>query len=111
MKLAEIMELTEAKSLGDYVTMLNEIQMFLTLNTAMIQQYAKDSASVTNLAEMQKQFRSPILNGKTISDLMSETGLPTVKNLKVIPHLLKWTYQFLNYVKPRIEKRSEEHTS
>jgi len=102
MKLETLLETT--KDLSEYITMLNELAWFMTLNTAKLNSYAKDQASQKELEDMMAQFRKPILNGKKIGDLMSEVNLITVKNPKVIPHLLKWTYQFLQYVSPRIDK-------
>ena len=102
MKIEHLLEAT--KDLSDYVTMLNELAWFMTLNTAKLNSYAKDQASGKELEGMMAQFRKPILNGKTITDLMGELHLVTVKNPKVIPHLLKWTYQFLQYVSPRIDR-------
>lgn len=102
MKLETLFEAT--KDLKGYVEMLNEVMWFTTLNTAKLNTYGKDDASNKELEAMMVQFRKPILNGKKIGDLMSEVNLITVKNPKVIPHLLKWTYQFLQYVSPRIDK-------
>ena len=101
MRLETLFEAT--KDLKGYIEMLNEIMWFTTLNTAKLNTYGKDEAANKELEAMMKQFRSPILNGKKIGDLMNEVGLVTVKNPKVIPHLLKWTYQFLQYVTPRID--------
>lgn len=102
MKLETLFEAT--KDLKGYGEMLNEVMWFTTLNTAKLNTYGKDDASNKELEAMMVQFRKPILNGKKIGDLMSEVNLITVKNPKVIPHLLKWTYQFLQYVSPRIDK-------
>ena len=102
MKLETLFEAT--KDLKGYIEMLNEVMWFTTFNTAKLNTYGKDDASNKELEAMMSQFRKPILNGKKIGDLMSEVNLITVKNPKVIPHLLKWTYQFLQYVSPRIDK-------
>ena len=102
MKLETLLETT--KVLSEYITMLNELAWFMTLNTAKLNSYAKDQPSQKELEDMMAQFRKPILNGKKIEDLMGELHLVTVKNPKVIPHLLKWTYQFLQYVSPRIDR-------
>jgi len=106
MKLNTLFEAT--KDLKGYIDMLNEVAFFVTLNTAKLNTYGKDSASTKELEDMMKQFRKPVLNGKTLTDLLGEIGLSTVKNPKVIPHLLKWTYQFLQYVSPRIDKFCNE---
>ena len=102
MRLETLLEAT--KNLKNYVEMLNEVAYFVTLNTTKLNSYGKDQASSLELEKMMKQFRQPILNGKKIGELLGEVGLVTVKNPKVIPHLLKWTYQFLQYANPRIDK-------
>lgn len=64
-------KVTESSTaMTDYVAMLNELHMFMTLNTAKIQQYAVNAQATSELAKMQEQFRKPILNGKTIGDLI-----------------------------------------
>ena len=96
---------TEAtKSLTTYIDMLNDVGVFMTLNTMKLNAYGKDPDAGQELNKMMRQFRQPVLNGKTFTDLLAEVGMKTVKDPKVIPHLLKWVYQFLQYVTPRIDR-------
>lgn len=99
-----VSELFEADQLANYLAMCNDLGFFMTLNTSKLNSYGKDADGAKELSAMMAQFRKPILNGKTITDLLGELRMPTLKNPKVIPHILKWAYQFLSYVKPRIDK-------
>jgi hypothetical protein len=57
---------------------------------------------------MQQQFTKPVLNGKTFADVVGDPLM--FKNPKVAPILLKYVYDLLNYIEPRIKKyiRPEE---
>ena len=104
----KLRELVEANQLANYITLCNELGYFMTLNATKLNSYGKDADAARELSDMMAQFRKPVLNGKTITDLLGEINLVTLKNPKVIPHILKWAYQFINYVKPRIEKYTNE---
>lgn len=106
MKLNELILLDEATSsdVKQYVELFNDLGTFLSLNTAHITQDAKDEQSKSELKTMQQQFRKPIVNGMGVSELTSEWPQKTLINPKVIPIVLKWIYEMLRYIEPRIEK-------
>jgi len=106
MKLNELLLLDEATSsdVKQYLELFNDLATFLTLNTSHIVQDAKDEQSKTELKTMQLQFRKPIVNGMGATELSSEWPQKTLIHPKVIPVVLKWIYEMLRYIEPRIEK-------
>lgn len=105
MKLNEIL-INEATSsdVKQYVELFSDLGTFLSLNTSHITQDAKDEQSKSELKLMQQQFRKPIINGMGINELISEWPQKTLVNPKVIPVVMKWIYEMLRYIEPRIEK-------
>jgi Na+/phosphate symporter len=99
MKLHELFESTD---LSGYVDMLNDIGMFITLNTSMIQQYAKDEPSKKELKDMQQHLKDPILNGMNFIEVHSKPQL--YKMPTIIARMLKYTYDLIKYVEPRIQR-------
>ena len=97
MKLHELFESTD---LSGYTDLLNDIAMFITLNTSMIQQYAKDEASKKELKDMQQHLKDPILNGMNFVEVHSKPLL--YKMPTVIARMLKYTYDLIKYVEPRL---------
>lgn len=97
MKLHELFESTD---LSGYINLLNDIAMFITLNTSMIQQYAKDEASKKELKDMQQHLKDPILNGMNFVEVHSKPLL--YKMPTVIARMLKYTYDLIKYVEPRL---------
>jgi hypothetical protein len=84
-------------SLSQYMDFINDVGMFLTLNTSHLSQYALDKNAITVI---QQQFRKPVINGLTYTQLIND---PLVKNLKAIPYILNWIKLLFEYVEPRFE--------
>jgi hypothetical protein len=93
--------LQEATDLSGYVELLNEVGMFITLNTSMIQSYAADSAGKNQLMLMQKSLKHPIINGRNFMEVHADPQF--YKLPRVIPHMLKYVYNLIKYVEPRIQ--------
>jgi hypothetical protein len=85
-----------------YVELLIDLSWFMSMNTQQIQQDAIDSAAQQELAVMQRQLRSPIINGKSFSEVIADHEMR--KHPKVAPVLLKFAYDILGYIEPRIKK-------
>lgn len=85
-----------------YDNLMANMGYFMSLNTVKIQQDAVDSNAQQELANMQKQFRQPIMNGMTFFEIVKDPKLS--KNPKVAPILLKYVYDMLGYIEPRIKK-------
>jgi hypothetical protein len=100
MKVRELFETT--KDLKEYSSLLGDLAFFTSLNTSMIQQDANDNDSKEELKLMQQQFRKPILNGMTFHEVYDKPQV--YNNPKVIPVLLKYEYDMINYIEPRIKK-------
>ena len=98
----KIKELLESTDLTGYVNMLNDVAMFITLNTSMIQQYAVDSNAKEKLREMQQELKNPVLNGMNFVELHSKPQVYKMKN--VIPYILRYIYNLIKYVEPRIQR-------
>ena len=98
-------EFSEARGLAPtkpYDDLMANMGYFMSLNTVKIQQDAVDSDAQQELANMQQQFRKPILNGMSFFDVNRDVKLS--KNPKVAPILLKYVYDMLGYIEPRIKK-------
>jgi hypothetical protein len=85
-----------------YDDLMANMGYFMSLNTVKIQQDAVDSNAQQELANMQQQFRKPILNGMSFFDVNRDMKIS--KNPKVAPILLKYVYDMLGYIEPRIKK-------
>jgi len=85
-----------------YDDLMANMGYFMSLNTVKIQQDAVDSNAQQELANMQQQFRQPILNGMSFFDVNRDIKIS--KNPKVAPILLKYVYDMLGYIEPRIKK-------
>jgi len=85
-----------------YDDLMANMGYFMSLNTVKIQQDAVDNDAQQALADMQQQFRKPILNGMSFFDVNRDTKIS--KNPKVAPILLKYVYDMLGYIEPRIKK-------
>jgi GNAT superfamily N-acetyltransferase len=85
-----------------YDDLMANMGYFMSLNTVKIQQDAVDNDAQQALADMQQQFRKPILNGMSFFDVNRD--LKMSKNPKVAPILLKYVYDMLGYIEPRIKK-------
>jgi hypothetical protein len=85
-----------------YDDLMANMGYFMSLNTVKIQQDAVDGNAQQELANMQQQFRKPILNGMSFFDVNRDVKLS--KNPKVAPILLKYVYDMLGYIEPRIKK-------
>ena len=85
-----------------YDDLMANMGYFMSLNTVKIQQDAVDSNAQQELANMQQNFRKPILNGMSFFDVNRDVKLS--KNPKVAPILLKYVYDMLGYIEPRIKK-------
>jgi len=85
-----------------YDDLLANMGFFMSLNTVKIQQDAVDNTAQQELAVMQQQFRKPILNGMTFFDVHKDMKL--TKDPRVAPILLKYVYDMLGYIEPRIKK-------
>lgn len=92
----------QEKDLSQYVDLLNDVAMFITLNTSMIQQYATDIESKNQLREMQKNLKNPILNGMSFVEVHSKPNI--YRNKNVIPIILKYIENLIKYVEPRIQR-------
>jgi len=88
--------------LKEYMNFINDVGMFITLNTSHLNQYALDKDAIT---EIQQQFRKPVINGLTYVQLINDS---LVKNPKAIPHILNWIKQLFEYVEPRFQKYLNE---
>jgi hypothetical protein len=98
-------DVAEARGLAPtkpYDDLMANMGYFMSLNTVKIQQDAVDSNAQQELANMQQQFRQPILNGMSFFDVNRDTKIS--KNPKVAPILLKYVYDMLGYIEPRIKK-------
>jgi hypothetical protein len=84
-----------------YDDLMANMGYFMSLNTVKIQQDAVDSAAQQELANMQQQFRKPILNGMSFFDVNRDVKLS--KNPKVAPILLKYVYDMIGYIEPRLK--------
>lgn len=93
--------LQEATDLSGYEELLNEVGMFITLNTSMIQSYAIDSTGKHQLGLMQKALKQPIINGRNFMEVHADPQF--YKTPRVIPHMLKYVYNLIKYVEPRIQ--------
>jgi GNAT superfamily N-acetyltransferase len=85
-----------------YDDLMANMGYFMSLNTVKIQQDAVDNDAQQELANMQQQFRKPILNGMSFFDVNRDIKMS--KNPKVAPILLKYVYDMLGYIEPRIKK-------
>ena len=94
--------ITEGIDLQGYANLLAEFGFFITMNTARIHDYAVDQTAVQELKSIQVQFKQPIVNGKTFVEVYNEPAF--YKNPKVIPVLLKYVYDMLKYIEPRLQK-------
>ena len=98
-------DMAEARGLAPtkpYDDLMANMGYFMSLNTVKIQQDAVDSDAQQELANMQQQFRKPILNGMSFFDVNRDIKMS--KNPKVAPILLKYVYDMLGYIEPRIKK-------
>ena len=91
----------ESTDLSGYVNLLNDVAMFITLNTAMIQQYAIDDEAKMHLRTMQKELKGPMLNGQSFVEIHSKPLIYKMKN--VIPIILRYIYNLIKYVEPRLK--------
>jgi hypothetical protein len=92
---------SEARGLAPtkpYDDLMANMGYFMSLNTMKIQQDAIDSDSQQELEKMQQQFRKPILNGMSFFDAVKMS-----KNPKVAPILLKYVYDMIGYIEPRLK--------
>lgn len=85
-----------------YIELMQSLGWFMSMNTAKIQQDAVDSAAQQELKIMQQQFNKPIINGKSFADILSDNTM--LKHPKVAPALLKFAYDILGYIEPRIKR-------
>lgn len=85
-----------------YDDLMANMGYFMSLNTVKIQQDAVDGDAQQELANMQQQFRKPILNGMSFFDVNRDMKIS--KNPKVAPILLKYVYDMIGYIEPRIKK-------
>ncbi len=92
----------QTTDLTGYVNLLDEVAMFITLNTSMIQQYATDDNAKQQLKEMQVNLRNPVLNGMSFVELHSKPNVYKMKN--VIPFVLRYIYNLIKYVEPRLQR-------
>ena len=95
-------EFSEARGLAPtkpYDDLMANMGYFMSLNTMKIQQDAVNSNAQQELANMQQQFRKPILNGMNFFEAVKMS-----KNPRVAPILLKYVYDMLGYIEPRIKK-------
>lgn len=90
-------------SLKTYIDFMHDVGLFLTLNTSHLHQYAKDKVIIN---EIQQQFRKPVINGLTFTQLLND---PIIKNPKTIPHILNWIKLLFEYVEPRFQKYLDEN--
>jgi GNAT superfamily N-acetyltransferase len=106
-----IYQLTRARGVAEarglaptkpYDDLMANMGYFMSLNTVKIQQDAVDSNAQQELANMQKQFRQPIMNGMSFFDVNRDIKIS--KNPKVAPILLKYVYDMIGYIEPRIKK-------
>lgn len=98
-------EFSEARGLAPtkpYDDLMANMGYFMSLNTVKIQQDAIDSDARQELANMQQQFRQPILNGMSFFDVNRDIKIS--KNPKVAPILLKYVYDMIGYIEPRIKE-------
>jgi hypothetical protein len=96
---------SEARGLAQvnpYVELMQSLGFFMSMNTVKIQQDAIDSTAQRELKAMQQQFNSPVVNGKSFFEVMNDPVM--FKNAKIAPVLLKYAYDMLGYIEPRIKK-------
>lgn len=89
-------------SQSGYVELLGEVAMFITLNTSHIQSYAADEESKLQLRDMQKNLKNPVLNGMNFIEIYADPLI--YKRKSAVPVLLRYIYNLIKYVKPRIER-------
>jgi hypothetical protein len=97
-------DVAEARGLAPtkpYDDLMANMGYFMSLNTVKIQQDAIDSDAQQELANMQQQFRKPILNGMSFFDVNRDIKIS--KNPKVAPILLKYVYDMIGYIEPRLK--------
>ena len=98
-------EVDEARGLAPvspYVDLLTSLAWFAGMQTAKIAQDAIDNTASQELKTMQQQFIKPILNGMTLHDVVAAPNV--YKNPKVAPIMMKFAYDILGYMEPRIKK-------
>jgi hypothetical protein len=97
--------MAEARGLAPvspYVDLLTSLAWFAGMQTAKIAQDAVDNDAAKELKTMQQQFLKPILNGMTLHDVVAAPNV--YKNPKVAPIMMKFAYDILGYMEPRIKK-------
>ncbi len=85
----------------EYEKLVDEYCYVITINFQQLNKWAKDSNSQHELDLMMQHFRKPVINGRTIFDLSKDQ--PFLKNPKVVPHVLKYIYDMLKYIEPRLK--------
>ena len=103
MKYYEITEgiITDPK-LKKLYALLEAYAHFTSLKTMHLSKYAADPTGAAELKAMETQFSQPVFQGMRFSELVAKTD--HWKNPKVIPGLLKYIYQGIQYIEPRIKK-------
>lgn len=96
MKYIKIFELYEPNQKIN--TLLLDFGYFLTLNISQLSQYMTDK-DISD--EIQKQFRSKVVNNMTYTEMMNSD---IIKNEKVIPHILGYIKDLIAYIEPRFNK-------
>lgn len=94
--------LTEGIDLQGYTNLLADFGFFITMNTSRIHDYAVDQTAVQELKAIQAQFKKPIVNGQSFVEVYDKPAF--FKNSKIIPVMLKYVYDMLKYIEPRLDK-------
>lgn len=97
-----IIEARGLAHVNPYIELMQSMGWFMTMNTAKIPQDGKDSNAQHELRSMQQQFNRPVINGKTFSEVLGDQTM--LKHPKVAAALLKYVYDMLVYIEPRIKK-------
>jgi hypothetical protein len=99
-------KLNEAATKRDVIDFLLDFNYLLSLNLAMVKNQAKDEKSKLALEQMQKKFRTPVINGKTFFELADERITPRkdLFNPKFLSALLTQIRNYLVYIKEHINR-------
>lgn len=81
-------------------TFLLDFGMFISMNMSKIEQVTK-SDKLSEIDEMRKAIRKPIINGKTYSEIISDMSF--IKNPKMLSAVMSQIRLLLIYIEPRIK--------
>jgi hypothetical protein len=99
-------KLNESATKKEVIDFLLDFCYLLSLNLAKVKSEGKDEKSKLALEQMQKKFRTPVINGKTFFELADERITPRkdLFNPKFLSALLTQIRNYLVYIKEHINR-------